>query len=430
MQALESASTAEVPRLIEDLKEFRDLTGPRLRDLAARRVGEKPGLHARLVLLADDPEQAAAVAAYLPSCRPDELLTIRDALKPHAGAVAPGLWAVVADPKAEDGKRVRAAGALAVLAPDDARWGAVAPAVAAAVLSGTPTEFVTAQGALEPVSGLLVPVLLARYPESRREIEGGKLDVPKLVEKATGYDRTANLLALYTVNRPVELAELALIADPRHYTLFAKALGKNKAGVVPALRAELAKKPPEGLPVTTIDAALEAHGKRRGYAAATLLTLGEGESVWPVFAFPTDGDPTARSYLQERLAAIGADPAALVRRFGAEVDVSAKRALLIALGDFPPELVPAGEREPFVARLLVLYRDDPDSGLHSGIDWLLRQKWGKAKELAALDAELARETRGRVAARRWGVRFRRVRWVRWSGRSCRRRVWRWVRTGS
>ena len=50
----------------------------------------------------------------------------------------------------------------------------------------------------------------------------------------------------------------------------------------------------------------------------------------------------------------------------------------------------------------MLYRDDPDSGLHSAIDWLLRQKWGKPKEVAAIDAEFARETRGRVAARALG----------------------------
>ena len=172
-------------------------------------------------------------------------------------------------------------------------------------------------------------------------------------------------------------------------------MAANKAAVVPVLKAELAKKPQEG----SADAVIDALAKRQGYAAAALVALGEPESVWPVFAFPKDGDPSARSYLLERLAAIGADPAALVHRFGAEGDVSAKRALLIALGDFPAEVVPVGEREPFVSRLLVLYRDDPDSDLHSAIDWLLRQKWGKAKELAAIDAELAGETRGRVAAR-------------------------------
>lgn len=406
VQALESASTSEVPRLAADLKEFRDLTGVRLRELANRPVGERAGLHARLVLLTDDPERAVQLAAYLPMCKPDELLTIRDALKPHAGAVVPGLWAVLVDEKADSGKRVRAACALAGFAPTDERWAEVVAAVAEAVVQANPVEFVAWSAALEawsaalePVRGVLVPELMTRYadPEVRKVIESGKLEVSKLAGLLRRYDLTANLLALYTKDRPAELAELALIADPRHYWLFADAIEKNKAEVVPLLKAELAKAPPKNLAVDKMDAALETFGKRRGYAAAVLVSLGEGEAVWPVFAFPKDGDPTARSYLQERLAAIGADPSALVKRFEAEEDVSAKRALLVALGEFP--VVPVAEREALSAKLLVLYRDDPDSGLHGAIDWLLRQKWGKVKELAAIDAELARESRGRVAAR-------------------------------
>ena len=399
VDALTSADTAGAPRLIGDLKEYRDLTGPKLRELAAQPVGSKPGLHARLALLADEPAHAAVLAVYLPTCLPEELLTVVQLLKPHAGTVAPGLWAVLTDAKADAGKRVRAACALAGLTPDDARWKAAAPAVADAVVKENALRMVVWAQALDPVRGELLAPLLKRYASARERIRGGKLDESALVAEASGFDLTASLLARYAVDRPADLAELAVIADPRHFTQFAGAFQANKAGVVPVLKAELAKKPPEGLPVAAIDAALEAYGKRRGHAAAVLLTLGEAEAVWPVFAFPADGDPTARSYLQERLAAIGADPAALVRRFGAEGDVSAKRVLLIALGDFPAELVPAGEREPFVSRLLALYRDDPDSGLHSAIDWLLRQKWGKAKELAAIDAELARAARGRVAAR-------------------------------
>src|SRR5207253_5529804 len=128
----------------------------------------------------------------------------------------------------------------------------------------------------------------------------------------------------------------------------------------------------------------ETLGRRRAQAAAVLLTLDEGESVWPVFAFPKDGDPTARSYLLARLVDLGADPLALMQRFEVESDVSAKRALLVALGGFPVDVVPVAKREALTGRLLVLYREHPDPGLHGAIDWLLRQKWGKAKELAAI----------------------------------------------
>lgn len=401
VQALESANTAEVPRVISDLTEFRDLTDVKLRELAGQPVNTKPGLHARLVLLADEPGRAAEVAAYLIACRPDELLTIRGFLVPHARAVGPGLWGVLTDTNADSGKRVRAACACAALEPGDARWRGVAPSVSEFVVKANPVEFVAWTAALEPVRGVLLPTLMARYPSAREQIRGGKLDESALAAAVSANDLTANLLARYAADRPAELTELALIADPRHYTLFAGSLNANKAAVVPVLKAELAKAvgaDRENRPAPP-DEALEVQGKRRGYAGAALLALGEAESVWPVFVFPKDGDPTARSYLQERLAGIGADPLGLMVRFEVEGDMSAKRALLIALGDFPLDKVPVAAREALAAKLLVLYRDDPDPGLHSAIDWLLRQKWGQAKELAAIDAELAREARGRVTAR-------------------------------
>ncbi len=413
VQALESANTAEVPRLIDDLAEYRDLTGTKLQELAGHPVTTKPVLHARMALLSEEPDRATELAAYLPVCKPEELPPIVQVLKPHAVAVAPGLWTLLTGDKADAGQRVRAACALATLAPDDLRWVVVAPAVVEFVVKENQLSVDVWARALEPVRAVLLPKLLERYPAVQNRIRGGNLDesalaAEMLAAEVRANELTANLLARYAADRPAELAELAIIADPRHCKLIAGALNANKAGVVPVLKAELTKAalPPwagtgeivlalaavAGAPAVAdllnADHRIDAQAKRRGYAVAVLLTLGEVESVWPTFAFPKDGDPSARSYLLERLAAIGADPLALVRRFEAEGDVSAKRALLIALGDYPAELVPVDEREPFVKELLVRYRDDPDSGLHSAIDWLLRQRWGRAKELEVFDAEL------------------------------------------
>jgi formylglycine-generating enzyme required for sulfatase activity/tRNA A-37 threonylcarbamoyl transferase component Bud32 len=418
VRALESAETAGVPRVVADLADVRDLARPKLVDLAAQPPTTKQGLHARLALLADEPELAAELAEYLPGCRSEELLTIRNALKPHAAAVSPGLWAVLTAGHFAPGKRVRAACALAGLAPDDPRWTAVAPAVAAAAVRANPVEFVAWAAALEPVRGTLVPALVRRYPESRSRIEGGKLAVSDLAAEATAFDLTATLLARYAADRE-ELAELAVTVDARHYPLFADAIRVNRAAVVPVLRAELGRAALPGwartgetgpafaaalgagplADVLDADAVIVARAKRRGHAAAVLVALGEGEAARPVFVFPADGDPTARSHLLARLAGIGADPLSLIRRFDAEDDVSARRAVLVALGDFPPEVVPAAEREALAGRLLGLYRDHPNPGLHSAIDWLLRRKWDKVAEVAAIDAELAGATRAKVVVR-------------------------------
>jgi formylglycine-generating enzyme required for sulfatase activity len=412
VDALATADTTGVPRLLDDLKEYRDLLrndsapGLKLQELARQPVGTKPGLHARLALLATEPARAAELAAYLPVCRADELLTLRQLLEPHAQAVSPALWAVLTDERAETGKRVRAACALAGLTPNDARWGRVAPVVTEFVVKENPLEAVVWAQALEPVRASLVARLVKRYTSARDRIRGGKLDESALVAEVAAFDLTANLLARYTTDRPADLAELAVTVDARHYSLFRESIAANKAAIVPLLKAELSGPAPPGpgavspfVGITNPDALLEARAKRRGHAAAVLFTLGEAGPAWALMAFPKDGDPSARSYLVQRLAAIGANPAALVQRFGVETDVSAKRAVLIALGDFHADQIPAAEREPFVARLLALYRDDPDAGLHSAIDWLLRQKWGKAKELIGIDVALAESARGQVVAR-------------------------------
>jgi formylglycine-generating enzyme required for sulfatase activity/tRNA A-37 threonylcarbamoyl transferase component Bud32 len=391
--ALTTAETVAVPRLIDDLKEYKDLIAPKLRELAGRPVGTKPGLHARMALRNDEQGRAMELAAYLPLCRADELLTIRDALRPRVKDVAPRLWAVLTNAKADAGARVRAACALAGLAPDDEQWKAVAPAVSDLLVLENPLAAAVWFEALEPVRGALVPALLKRYSEARGRLRNGKLDDVRLAAEVTRYDLTATALCRYAADRPAEAAELILMVDPRHAAQFVPTLSANKAAVVPLFKEELAKK-------ANVDWTDEEHdtlGRRRAQAAAALLVLGEEELVWPVFAFPKDGDPTARSHLLARLVDLGADPSALARRFELEPDVSAKRALLVALGGFPVDMVP--EREALAGRLLTLYREHPDPGLHGAIDWLLRQKWGRGKELAMIDGELAAVARGQVAAR-------------------------------
>src|SRR5262249_21366400 len=134
VQGLAIAETAGVPRLLEELTDVRDLARPNLTELAAGPIDQKPGLNARLALLADEPSRASELAAYLPDCRAEELPTIRQLLLPHAEVVAPLLWEVLLNERAPRGRAVRAACALAGLTPRDPRWPAVAPAVVAGVV--------------------------------------------------------------------------------------------------------------------------------------------------------------------------------------------------------------------------------------------------------------------------------------------------------
>jgi formylglycine-generating enzyme required for sulfatase activity len=159
----------------------------------------------------------------------------------------------------------------------------------------------------------------------------------------------------------------------------------------------------------------ERHAARQAAAAATLLRLGDAEPAWPLWRHSPD--PTARSYLVRDAALLGVDARLLVRRLGVEKDASARRALIVALGDYTAGDLPDEVRAPLVKKLLRWYRDDPDPGVHGAIDWLLRHgeegpekrplDWGQGKELDRIDAELAKASRERErpegARRRWYV---------------------------
>jgi formylglycine-generating enzyme required for sulfatase activity len=147
----------------------------------------------------------------------------------------------------------------------------------------------------------------------------------------------------------------------------------------------------------------ERLARRQATAAATLLHLKQPDAVWPLLRHSPD--PTVRSYLVQRVGLLGADPHLLVERLNVEKDASARRALILALGEYTEKELPAAVRVPLVKKLLAWYRDDPDAGIHGAIDWLLRHgeegpvprllDWGQGKALERIDRELARASRER-----------------------------------
>src|SRR5262249_11090334 len=90
---------------------------------------------------------------------------------------------------------------------------------------------------------------------------------------------------------------------------------------------------PESDPTAT-PAARGALARRQADAAGALAALGRGEKVRPLLRHTPD--PTRRSYLIDRLGPGGVEARALIDRLNPErePDVSARRALLLALGEF------------------------------------------------------------------------------------------------
>jgi serine/threonine protein kinase/formylglycine-generating enzyme required for sulfatase activity len=118
------------------------------------------------------------------------------------------------------------------------------------------------------------------------------------------------------------------------------------------------------------EAATEALAKRQARAAVTLLKLDRSEAFWPLLAFRPD--PTVRTYLIHLLRPFGTEPQVLIPRLK-EGDVSAQQAILLALGEFPADALADSAPHSLIPRLLHMYQHDPDPGIHSAVEWLLRR---------------------------------------------------------
>lgn len=85
---------------------------------------------------------------------------------------------------------------------------------------------------------------------------------------------------------------------------------------------------------------------------------------------------------------MGVDPKVLMARLEKEQEVSVKRAILLSLGKYGPDRLSIDLRLNQLPRILQLYRDDPDPGIHGAAEWLLRQ-WQASDAMQAIDKELA-----------------------------------------
>ncbi len=118
----------------------------------------------------------------------------------------------------------------------------------------------------------------------------------------------------------------------------------------------------------------EESARRRTNSAVALLRLGAPDLVWPLLKHSPN--PQARTSLIHSLAPLNVDPLTILQRLERESDVSIRRALLLALGEFGFPAFPVAEREALLKSLQRWFLQDPDAGVHAAAEWLLR-RWGR-----------------------------------------------------
>jgi serine/threonine protein kinase/formylglycine-generating enzyme required for sulfatase activity/tetratricopeptide (TPR) repeat protein len=166
----------------------------------------------------------------------------------------------------------------------------------------------------------------------------------------------------------------------------------------------------------------DAIAKARARAFIALVRLGKADGLWHVLQHSEE--PRLRSFVVNWLRPLGAPvgpaidgldlvPARTDAKVGAtnanvgttnvmdpilfDPETSRRRALIMALGTFDAPDLPSGKKEPLINKLLDLYCNDPDAGIHGAAEWTLR-RWSAGDKLAAVDGTLKGRDRGN---RRW-----------------------------
>ncbi len=373
VEALRSAQIRAVPGILDDLESDRHLVLDRLRALTADVQDEESQLRGLLALVRDDPRHATELARrmVLPSTTPDELIVIRNSI--HSEAVAGAMAGILKD--GDEGpidiptdERLRALASLAKFDPAHPRWRRDSAGVAARLVRESPLHLGAWREAFQPVARDLVAPLRAIY-----------------MAQATpeAHDRAYLLLREFATQpgnayRPEDLAALIPDAEPDRLAEILEALPEaDRPRLIAALTPMLSGGPKLDDPET----------RRQGRIGSALLKLKASETVWPHFL--SAADPSLRTELIHGAAAYGVEVRVILDRLKAEPDASARRALILAIGSYPPDALTEAERRALAAEWIGWYRNDPDAGIHGAVEWVLDARWGQGPALWKVDKELA-----------------------------------------
>ncbi|MBI3408861.1 MAG: SUMF1/EgtB/PvdO family nonheme iron enzyme [Planctomycetes bacterium] len=125
---------------------------------------------------------------------------------------------------------------------------------------------------------------------------------------------------------------------------------------------------------------------RQANAAVALLRMNQSAEIWPLLKHSLD--PSVRSWLIHRLGPQGLDAGAIIKQLDDEEDVTAKRALILSLGEFGEAGLSPDQRQALTTKLQGIYLTAADPGLHAASEWLLR-KWEQLTWLKQVNEEWA-----------------------------------------
>ena len=371
MEKLSTAKIDEVPKILGEIGNYQRWLNSSLSEKLnlAKSEGKKSKQTLyQLALLPSDSSHAAELCDVMLRADPGEFEVIRDALVDTQERHLNKLWNVLGSQAANShGERLRAAAALAKYAPHDSRWNDMNTVVVNDLVQENSIFIGAWSKALQSVSEPLLKPLVVVFNQHDNDHSNQRSVATSL------------LLDFYADNVPV-LFDLLLTADNEQFLAVLSVLKAHREEVIQLLLDKLdVQSPPNALV-----AAKDELAKQQANAAVALVQLKSAVKVWPLLKHSSD--PSLRSYIIDRLARFGVDPAILVAQESQATDVSIHRAILLALGKYDAKKISPELREAVVKRAKEIFQTDPDAGLHSCAQWLLQQ-WGEKQWVATtLDA--------------------------------------------
>jgi len=368
VRQLLAAEISQVPVIVQELGAYRRWADPLLRqeDVQATQ-GSNQKLHLALALLPVDEGKIAELRDRLLLVSPSQFPVVRHALLAYRDSAAEPLWNVALDPREQVQQRFQAACTLAMYTPDDLRWSRVNAFTAGQLVTLQAADLVAWRDALRPAKAQLVSSLASIYRDTKQNEQPRSL--------------SAETLADYAADEPDELFNLLADAEQFQFPVLFEKLARHKDRAVALADEELGKH----LSARASEDQKELLAKRQGNAAMALFQLGMLDRVWPLLKHSPD--PRVRSYLIHWVSPLGGDSHTIIKRLEEEFDVTVRRALILMLGQFTDARLSSAQRQPLIEKLLVVYENEPDAGLHGAVEWLLR-KWGQTKRLEAVVEEV------------------------------------------
>ncbi len=127
------------------------------------------------------------------------------------------------------------------------------------------------------------------------------------------------------------------------------------------------------------------HARQQANSALALWRLDPQQNHWPQIKSALT--PRFDAEFINRAASMKLPPKVLIDRLPRETNPFAKRILLLALGNYESAELSVAERQTLIPSLAAICRDDPDAGIHSAAEWLLRT-WSNETAIETLKKSL------------------------------------------